>query len=483
MKRILLLALFGLFALAGANAQFGTPADTFGFIDITIKNIDDSPYANQPVVLRSNRGHVVTVTTNAKGWVKATVPFNANYTVFCGEHQCRDTVKVQNFPYVTHKFQGYSSRGLILNFICKSPTGKPLDGEVLQLEDSKGELRDVTMDANGKASLTLPFGAYQIHAKYLPYVHKVVGDTQYERHIINIPITWLGTKETERRAFVADSLARIEHARLVALLDSLAKISEAEAAKRFVEEGMIIPVCSNMDVMERLILKKAEAYKTAYAKNPKIFEEKEQVVLAALLRLAPIVPTSIVVTDITGSMSPYMEQVMLWHALNFADNKTLRYVFFNDGDEKPDASKVIGKTGGLYSCQGNVKDLKTVIHTIEKGSNAGGGGDAEENDLEAVLAAHGKVGAKGNEPIILIADNNSPVRDISLLSKVKVPVHVILCGGVHINEEYLEIALRTGGSVHTIEESIMDLSKRKEGETIRLNGVEYIFREGHFQAK
>lgn len=51
---------------------------------------------------------------------------------------------------------------------------------------------------------------------------------------------------------------------------------------------------------------------------------------------------------------------------------------------------------------------------------------AAENDLEALLEA--KKYMDDNWELILIADNYSPVRDIELLEKLDIPVHVILCG-------------------------------------------------------
>lgn len=487
---LLFLAFFVLTTTGTLSAQrYGTAADTFGFIDIVLKNLDDSPYAGQKVVLKSNKGHTVEVKTDAQGKVKATVPFDAVYRIYCGEHQCRDTVIVQNFPYVTHKFQGYSSRGMILKFHCKSPNGQPLDGEVLKIENEKGEMQEVVMGPDGRAELTLPMQNYRIHANYLPYVHTVQAKPDYERHIVTIPMTWIGTKEMERRAFVADSLSRAAHAAAIALLDSLIKLEPVHAIKTFVEEDYHIPLYRDTATVERLIAKKAEAYKAAFAKNPKVFEEKGKIVLAALTRIAPKVPNGIVVTDVTGSMSPYMEQVLLWHALNFTDGKTTRYVFFNDGDARPDGP--VGKSGGLYHCSGTIKDFKNVIGSIVRAASAGYGGDAPENDIEAILGAHAKNGAKGTEPIILIADNFSPVRDLSLLDKVKVPVHVIVCGlgraglscSGYVHEHYLEIARRTGGSIHTIEQDLFDLSKRREGETLRINGVDYILQGGAFRLK
>ncbi|MEM1214548.1 MAG: hypothetical protein AAGJ82_02600 [Bacteroidota bacterium] len=75
---------------------------------------------------------------------------------------------------------------------------------------------------------------------------------------------------------------------------------------------------------------------------------------------------------------------------------------------------------------------------------------------------------------ILIADNLSPVRDLSLLSAVDRPIRVILCGvGQVIHPDYLNIARTTGGSIHLMEEDLYDLVRLNEGEEVELGGVTY----------
>ena len=90
-----------------------------------------------------------------------------------------------------------------------------------------------------------------------------------------------------------------------------------------------------------------------------------------------------IVNDFTGSMSPYIAEVLVWHALNL-ETKISRisgYTFFNDGNATPDYKKVVGKTGGIYNTSSQNLDsvLNTAVRTIENG----GGGDVEENNVEA----------------------------------------------------------------------------------------------------
>ena len=83
--------------------------------------------------------------------------------------------------------------------------------------------------------------------------------------------------------------------------------------------------------------------------------------------------------------------------------------------------------------------------------------------------------------IVLIADNNAPPRDMALLSKIKKPVHVILCGTEvgDIELAYLQIARKTGGSLHTMEESLNELAKLKEGQTVKFGDKSYRIIQGN----
>ncbi len=188
--------------------------------------------------------------------------------------------------------------------------------------------------------------------------------------------------------------------------------------------------------------------------------------------------TNMLVTmDVTGSMNPYTSQLIIWLKLNTNDGKVKHFSFFNDGNQKVCSTKQIGKTGGIYHIVG--ENYKNVAEEIQKAMRAGSGGDIQENDLEAILS--GMDSCKTCKEIVLIADNFSPCRDLSLLKKINKPVKVILCGVQStINTEYLQIAYETGGSVHTMESDIDNLMKLKEGQTIEIDGHNYKIQKGKF---
>ena len=185
----------------------------------------------------------------------------------------------------------------------------------------------------------------------------------------------------------------------------------------------------------------------------------------------------LIVCDITGSMYPYIGQVLLWYKLNYAGETSTRVCFFNDGDSKSEDKKVIGETGGLYYCDKCKVDTMTDV--MVRAMAGGCGGDIPENDMEALLKASKRM--EGFKELILVADNNAEVKDIVLLKDLKVPVRVIVCGSQNrIGADYLEIAYRTTGSIHTIEEDIDNIGAMKEGSEIKIGGRKYKLHKGKF---
>lgn len=186
---------------------------------------------------------------------------------------------------------------------------------------------------------------------------------------------------------------------------------------------------------------------------------------------------SLIISDVTGSMHPYTSQLLKWLKLNLIDNEKKYFVFFNDGDDKDDKEKKVGVTGGIYSVFTSQYD--EVEKTIIKAMTNGSGGDAPENNIEALIESN-KI-CKDCDSVIMIVDNWAPIKDISLLKLYSKPVKVVVCGVFdRINKDYLKLARDTKGSIHLIEEDIYNLSEIKEGETIKINGVIYKLIKGEF---
>jgi hypothetical protein len=203
----------------------------------------------------------------------------------------------------------------------------------------------------------------------------------------------------------------------------------------------------------------------------------------------------LVVMDWTSSMYHNGASVMRWHREHLEKQAIQHLVVFNDGNGKPHGAKRIGRTGGIFFCQPN--EIDDVIHTMVKAKEATLGGDAPENDLEALLKASLRL--DDFDELVLIPDRNSSIRDITLIRYLKKPVHIILFKGAKVrtsglgssgkwvidewvHPHYLTLASMTGGSIHTATQDLSNLSEMKTGETVKFGFHEYIKMEnGSFQ--
>lgn len=186
---------------------------------------------------------------------------------------------------------------------------------------------------------------------------------------------------------------------------------------------------------------------------------------------------TVFVCDVTGSMMPYTAQMFTWLPAALGNNRCSGFVFFNDGDNKSNGNKSIGKTGGIYSTKSTSFDSVCAVARITMQN--GNGGDAQENDLEAMLYAIEKLSPAGD--IVLIADNWGPPRDLELYKKLNRPVHIILCGALGgVNPDYLFLARMTGGTVHTLKDDITNLSEMQEGETVKVGFQTFLLSNDHF---
>lgn len=314
----------------------------------------------------------------------------------------------------------------LINITFWDLDGYKVPGELMQVTDNKtGEVYEELTSKKGLAQFLVPVGGeYSLSARYNQNFHR-----------FSIP--------AEEASYTYDF--------------TFESLSSADWEARLAER-------------ERLL----KAREARYKAGTWAFPERDTVVAAVFSRHTNWV-NKLVVSDVTGSMSPYVDQLRLWYALAYEEADPIQFVFFNDGDKTPDEQKVIGSTGGLYYC--NYCSPEELYAGMSVAMAAGYGGDGPENDLEALIAA--VAGSQDYTHLILIADNYSDVRDIALLDQVSDPVKVIVCGAEGwIHEDYLNIAYRTGGSVHTIEEDIIELSKKVDGERITIGRNQYILKNG-----
>ncbi|CAF1445624.1 unnamed protein product [Adineta steineri] len=179
------------------------------------------------------------------------------------------------------------------------------------------------------------------------------------------------------------------------------------------------------------------------------------------------------VIDVTGSMAGCYGQIDQWMNLSHTNNLVQYFVFFNDGNSIPDENKVIGYTGGIYAIYTS-EGMAKVLTTLKIAKASGDGDDTPENDIEAIIYAIANCPTCEN--IIHIADNDATPRDLVLLNKVTKPIKVIICnlnGSSFVNAKLLDVAYKTGGSLHTLDSDIETLGSLKIGDTINVGAGIY----------
>jgi hypothetical protein len=116
----------------------------------------------------------------------------------------------------------------------------------------------------------------------------------------------------------------------------------------------------------------------------------------------------------------------------------------------------------------------------EARSIRGANREPEENDIEGIL--EGLLRFPFLTSVVLLADNNNCVKDISLLHCVTVPVNVIPCGSEHgLNPQYIDIAAFTGGRVF-IGGKWLSFREKMDGHPFQVGGNVYHFdkKKKHF---
>ena len=184
-----------------------------------------------------------------------------------------------------------------------------------------------------------------------------------------------------------------------------------------------------------------------------------------------------IVMDVTGSMSPYIAKTMVWAKSTQESSQVMAYTFFNDGDSKLQHEKQIGKVGGIYSVKNSA--FEPVYNKMKKTMLKGGGGDAPENNVEAIIK--GIKTFPNCTEIIMVADNWATPRDLSLVKELNIPVHIILCGAINsTNVAYIQLAYDTGGSVHTIEEDLI-MRDIEPGKTLKIGNTYFTLFNGRIE--
>lgn len=337
------------------------------------------------------------------------------------------------------------------------------------------QLRPTEVDYYKSAStykITMPFGESRVIAKELPEVADL-------EHLVSIDLVYTGFRRSER--FSQPKLNRYRLGELKKLMPEIFElenvtwniieqtgaINKTDAEKLF--HGFVINIkevrgSEDIELIETIVSQKNSS-PLPDSTVLKVFDRHKW-------------DKMLITADLTGSMSPHIAQVLLWLKLNDINKRAKYFMFFNDGNTTPDEQKKVGKTGGLYDAPATTySEIEALaFKTIRNGD----GGDWPENDVEALY--FGIQRCPTCKDVILIADNDAPMRDWRMMKLIKKPVRIILCGGEegYINPQYLNLARTTKGSIHTMEQDITTLMELNEGETIEIDGLLYKIYKGNF---
>lgn len=478
------------------------PTKTEALLTLLIKDKKGKRISNRTIwLIQPKIKKAYQSTTNKNGAAAFLLPINYEYDVNFENDPKYRTIKVPNMPFLTHRkgFTYLSNKLNIKEFerndtvfqtvplIQKATKDRVLlHVTVLDLDDVPLENESVFMvasdkvytaktNADGQVALMLPKGKmYTIRFEYSTGLEDLFYEKGSYTRKDKVRYKYIGSavikareRERARMAIVRDSLMQIQ-----AFRDSLNR--KRSAWSGFADK---MKYNSSEDLKEG-IYKRVEEDSIGLAKDPKYFETIGDEVAATLHRNKDKWKNKIIVTDLTCSMYPYMDQILVWHVLELHKARFgNEYLFFNDGDGKSMKEKILGKTGGFHYL--NSKKLEDLTWTMLETMKTGCSIDGPENDLEALLES---VKYRDNlEEIILIADNSSPVRDIELLTQLNVPIRIILTGvWYYVNEEYLEIAFKTKGSVHTLDKDIDKLYELNDGEYLKIGDSTYRVYQGKF---
>lgn len=467
----------------------------------------------EEVVIRSGQDYKKhTVTTDENGIGILSLPIGCQYMLSLEGAPNYYKFEIPNKPYAAwtedvlfERMEGMdkypSINRALFNFIFQDLQGNLVEGEKFWVISKKnGQRYTGITNKEGIAQILVPLDdVYSLNAAYnLNFGQQEIileeGSDIVVETIIYESVT---SKEWRKRqheqslaAAKRDSIAKAAAAAFLASIDSLKQLNmENKVIDALIKKNRPIPIKRTFKI-RKAVAAKVSIIEKQLKVNPNYFEEENKPILATLQRFKEQWKGSVVVTDITQSMDPYLEEVLIWHMLNLQKGEYTKYYFFNDGDKKMASAKKVGSTKGIYACEGAWEELPLIISTMHEAIERGlGGGEPPENDLEAILAGLQDKKPKGE--LILIADSYSRVRDMALLEKIDVPIRIVLCGAEEkngfyrglkpdINEEYLTIAHRTGGSIHTLRQDILNLSDRQEGEIVEVGAHRYILRNRQF---
>jgi hypothetical protein len=443
-----------------------------GILTLQVKNSQNRPMINEPVLLiEKQTGTCYNGTTGINGILELPLPIGRNYELQYTNAPDYERISIPDKPNAHinffSTFEGShpgmlhpSQKQCLFNMHYLDLDSIPVENEVFVVRSlQSGKQYKATTNRDGYAKVLVPIGAtYTVSTSYLhDFVTPKVPDTASLYEMV-VEVSFLSTTE---------------------MIKEKARRAKELAYRDSVTLHRIAPIERPANIIKEEVIKKSRQLLDSLKSNSHSLENNNHIPSAIFERKKAQWPNKVIVADLTCSMDPYGIDILYWQKMQLASDKKTHYLFFNDGDGLPNEKKADGKTGGIHHIFTSSIDSLIATMQLTRRLSPNCSGDGPENNLEAILSGINYL--KPGSSLILIADNLSDVRDMSLLPQINVPVHIILCGVKDIvNEEYLEIAYKTKGSIHLINKDYENFTDMQEGSVITINRNKYKLLHGKF---
>ena len=501
-----MLFFFGLYAFAGEEPEEQNR------VDVRIEVRDAKGEMARVLLTLAQKGgkEVKTVESNGYGLAFTSLLAGESYSVSQGKFKEFATIRVPlrapsgyrvELQLPDERMGGKTAsegRGLVI-FTYVDAQGRPKAGAELQCADGNGRVFRGITDARGIARVEVPLGAV--------YAFSVEGYPNFETHTFDakpsLQTTEIRLEETagskrglaqrsSRPPIATPSYSVYESAMQKSAppmrnrRDSVARAKQV--VRQAVRQGQRVQYATPRRGVKPSPKVTKQVMNGVYLLRQALIEEEKENPKAVWSRMPVLSPLTrnswdsvVLVVDVTCSMDPYVEEYLLWTTLARNERRLLGCVFFNDGDGRADSTKVLGAAGGVRHAS---PTLREMVDTLVKCVSYGCSGDAEENDVEALLYAQQQYPEA--KSLVLIADNTSGVRDLEIADGILKPVHVLLCDGSSSpepNADYVTIAYLTRGSVHLLSEDFQMGMHSDSGRLLRLGKWEYQYVKDRWKRK
>lgn len=433
-------------------------------------------------LLPNNQDYLVNV-DQEEDYRKFTIPKEANYfktvkvvliTSKIKEEERNDTI----FQQLSNGITPTASRVLV-KIKIEDLDEKPLKNEQLFFESEKTKkVYYSSTDARGYSSLMLPKGdTYCIHSyAFSDITCKTFEESNTSRTSL-FEFTTISTEEFKQRANDRKMLlARRDSIRHAQRLQDSIMLSRNQLQNFYLHHRY---ENRDFEIIASNIKKVALNDQEALRNNENFYAEIGEEIKAIFYRNKTKWKQKRIIANIDCSMYKYIDELMVWNYSNQAEQQNNTYWLFNGFNYDKGHNDDEAHRRGIFQVPQN--DVEGFFKTIDKIVNFSCRGSRLENVVEAlILGAEGKT---PQEDLLFIADNYSDVQDLEKLKDLKVPVHVLLTDSEYgINENYLEIAFHSGGSIHTSRQDIdaEQLKGLQNGDRLTIGNFAYTFFKGKF---